>query len=228
MGRSFTIAMKHLFLVTYDKWLFDQEVGHSNFTYTSWNTFQHVEFLDFLWVHVEPIYRVSSLSQFSWDGPIFCCNADTHILKHFFDTLCRFCSTCVFKSWTAFKDEHFLPPWYWRLLSPLRIYKNQKHSVRSYVGYPSHSLLILAAFWKALWQRFNSLKNVNARTSDTRIYPTHHIRLNSRPMTTVFPNIFFNYIFSQKSFCHEEDAEIALKPLKFYRKDMTNIVTRWK
>ena len=46
--------------VFHHKSLFDHKIDHLNPAETSVNTPQNAEFFDFYWVHIEPIYRISS------------------------------------------------------------------------------------------------------------------------------------------------------------------------
>ena len=73
LSQSFTIVIKDPFF--HNKLLFDQEMDHLSSIETEWNTLQNVELFDFHRVQVEPIYQVSSLTNFLvmiW----YCWNAD--------------------------------------------------------------------------------------------------------------------------------------------------------
>lgn len=50
--------------------LFNQKMQHSNVADTASHAFRNVELIDFQRIHVEPIHRVYSPYQFSWNCPI--------------------------------------------------------------------------------------------------------------------------------------------------------------
>ena len=63
-------VIKQIIYICHYKSLFDQEMDHLSSTETATNTLQNIELSDFHWDHVEPIYQVSSLCQFSWSDLI--------------------------------------------------------------------------------------------------------------------------------------------------------------
>ena len=129
-------------------------MDHSSFTETASITLQS----DFLWVHMEPIYRLSSPYQFSYDGPILlkCWHPLPGPFFWQFDS-------CFIQQ--VFSDVSLQ----WRmdvLYTPDRQYSYPHNGtsetsvvlVRLQVTPSIYVLLILAAVWEASWVWLNSWK----------------------------------------------------------------------
>lgn len=119
--------------ISHQNSLFDQEIYHSKFSDAASITLQNLKLFDLPWVHVKPIYRVSSPWQFSWDGSVWlkCCHPLSENLLWYFDV--AFVQLSVSICLCSIADAHALPPWTSRLISPLWNFRNQCRTVRSQV-----------------------------------------------------------------------------------------------
>lgn len=150
LRRDHEKSLKDLFPITQS--LFEKEIDHSNFADAVSDILQNVQHFN---IHIDPIYRISSLCQFLGAAEFLICwqpLTGSNLWKFYVDFFFTSDFRCI---WWQIAVYHLVLHWYSKLVSLLECLRNQRHTVQLQVDPSVHAGLILAAGSQALWLSLN-------------------------------------------------------------------------